>query len=489
MTQEHTTYKDRPDLWKQAARGQLSPEEYDKFLDALDMEEYTEFTKDKENRLGEKEEFLDNLVGRLSQMKVTGKPMTAEQLVGKDLDKVSELFGLEKFPKEIQAEIVTELAYLRSDAYAQRCAQSLGYNSPKDEMEPEHRAVYDRMVNSGRDAYRNITFNVIDNPLESYYHRDYDALHGDVNISSGKAAPNSTFDTMKIVSHEIAHHIYAEDDDYGINPGKNTDNDEELYGKENSPLRRITDDELNTGKFLGLYQKIFTSPEQNKLVEAAVKNGTVTKADYDANIAEVLNAKDSIPEVMSETADHDRMGRERAADVHSARMLLLHEGIWNPFSGEPVKNSDIAELRKRHPDCRIFEYWEKNVRAAYFLNNIAFNDHPKETVKELRVVERPDGSRQLLAATANGTLSAELSERDYTKLMALDAGHRDKFIGMMFPDTELQITADTQLALSPVGGGIPPTRHITEPSVLASIAFDNMEQPEYETQQSRGMRV
>ena len=53
-------------------------------------------------------------------------------------------------------------------------------------------------------------------------------------------------------------------------------------------------------------------------------------------------------------------------------MIMLQEGIWNPFSGEPLKKEHIEEFQKRHPDSRIFEYWNSK-EATYFLNTIAQN--------------------------------------------------------------------------------------------------------------------
>lgn len=73
---------------------------------------------------------------------------------------------------------------------------------------------------------------------------------------------------------------------------------------------------------------------------------------------------------------HDNTGFERAADVHAARMIMLQEGIWNPFGNEPLKKEHIEQFRQRHPDSRIFEYWNSR-EATYFLNTIAQNGQEK----------------------------------------------------------------------------------------------------------------
>ena len=104
---------------------------------------------------------------------------------------------------------------------------------------------------------------------------------------------------------------------------------------------------------------------------------------------------------------------------------------------EPVKKSDLEKLRKRHPDCRIFEYWGENTKAAYFLNNIAEVDQSKETIRNMYVKDNPDGSHQLTAKTDKGTMDIALADRDYSKLMSLDDRLREKYLRTMFKDKEL----------------------------------------------------
>ena len=55
-------------------------------------------------------------------------------------------------------------------------------------------------------------------------------------------------------------------------------------------------------------------------------------------------------------------------------MLLLREGIWTPFSGEPLKRDHLEELQRRYSKTRIFEYWDTE-KSQYFLNNIAQNSN------------------------------------------------------------------------------------------------------------------
>lgn len=382
--------------------------------------------------------YLDEVTQRIQGFKMKGKPLSPQDILGADSTKAEELFNLEEFSPKVQSEIVTQLAYFRSDAYKSRCASSLGYNNPMEEMSPNDKEIYDRMVSAGEDAYKNINFKVADNPLNSKYFREYEEERGELYIPTGKEKLSKPFNSLGIVSHEMAHHIYLRSiDDYSVNPGKNEEVLEELYGKENAPLQKLTDDELDSGKFLSLYKNLFTSKEAKDLFDSQIKNGTVDEEKYKDQIVQLLNAKKDIPEALEETAEHDKLGMERAADIHLTRMLLLQEGIWNPFSGEPVKKSDLEKLRKRHPDCRIFEYWGENTKAAYFLNNIAEVDQSKETIRNMYVKDNPDGSHQLTAKTDKGTMNIALADRDYSKLMSLDDRLREKYLRTLFKDKEL----------------------------------------------------
>lgn len=118
---------------------------------------------------------------------------------------------------------------------------------------------------------------------------------------------------------------------------------------------------------------------------------------------------------------HDNAGIERAADVLGVRMLMMQEGIWNPFTGEPVTTKQIKEFRKAHPDCRIFEYWN-NKEAAYYLNNIAMSDKIKPD--GIRMNSGIDGQYHLVASVGSSEVDKVISQRDYDKLMALDDGKR-----------------------------------------------------------------
>ena len=137
MTKENSEYKNRPDTWKQAARGELSPGEYEDFLNSMGMKEYVDFKRDKENRLGEKEEYLDSVASRTSELKMDGSPLGNEHLLGDDLEKGAELFQLQEFSPQVQTDILLSLAYFRTPGFEKRAAQSLGYDDP--EVMPSYR--------------------------------------------------------------------------------------------------------------------------------------------------------------------------------------------------------------------------------------------------------------------------------------------------------------------------------------------------------------
>ncbi len=131
MPQDNIDYRNRPDTWKQAARGELSSGEYEEFLDSLGMREYVDFERDKENRLGEKEEYLDGIISHMSELKMDGKPLGNEQLLGDNLTKGAELFQLQEFSPQVQTDILVSLAYFRTPEFEKRTAQSLGYDTPE----------------------------------------------------------------------------------------------------------------------------------------------------------------------------------------------------------------------------------------------------------------------------------------------------------------------------------------------------------------------
>ena len=339
MPQDHTDYRNRPDTWKQAARGELSSGEYEDFLNSLGMKEYADFKRDEENRLGEKEECLDSITSHMSELKMDGKPLDNEQLLGDNLTKGAELFQLQEFSPQVQTDILVNLAYFRTPEFEKRTAQSLGYDAP-EMITGKDREVYDNIIQRGKDAYQHLRFEDSGSLMGS--HTEMDA-YGTVTVRVPAGNPDDK--GLGVASHETAHYVYNSVAPDAVNPGIYHQGEGESlepskhYGKEGSPYDRINESKTDPTR---------VSARMEELDTDYMKEGHRVD-DY---------------------LKHDNMGYERAADVHGARMTMLREGIWNPFGDEPLTEKHIEEFRQRHPDSRVFDYWN-NQEATQYINTIA----------------------------------------------------------------------------------------------------------------------
>ena len=338
-------------------------------------------------------QFLDSLADRLSTLKMEGRPLSDREILGCSPKQVEELFGLQDFSHRVQTDIVVELAYMRSNAFRQRALESLGMQSENNldalpnDMKQKLKEVYDRIIERGRDAYKYMNFQPIDNPLLSRYDgcKEEDVLMGEVptvNIFHGqKPVSRRSTDFMNITAHEIAHHLYNHEATGGINPGIYLFNDEKEYGLEGSPYSKINEDDINPRAFLDLNEKIISTSEFADLL----KQSQYTKSDIESLIKTLKHLSaagqldsDAVYDYDELGALHDEMGVERAADVHGVRIQMLRDGIWNPFSGHPLTEKDIERFHHLHPNNRIFEYWDKE-KSQYFLNHIANISTPTQS--------------------------------------------------------------------------------------------------------------
>lgn len=301
-------------------------------------------------------------------------------------------------------------SYFLSDAFKERAMKSLGYDS-LDAMPPEHRQVYDDMVNRGKELAVNFRIGFIDRDLRDTVHSCCVDDHG---VTTVLLNPNDKGFGMSILAHELGHHLY--NSEY-INPGIHSEEreyggGEQQYGKEGSPLSTINEGDVQERRarlvYEGFFQHVsqFASQDDDKALKKYVD--------------EYVKGEDM--------KLHDNAGIERAADVHGVRMLMMQEGIWNPFTGEPVTTKQIKEFRKAHPDSRIFEYWN-NKEAAYYLNNIAMTDKIKP--EGVRLNNGVDGQFHLVASVGGSEVDKVITQRDYDKLMALDDGKRGMLLSKL----------------------------------------------------------
>ena len=336
----------------------------------------------------EEEEFLDGIVTRLSGLKVCGAPLSDSELIdADDLKRGSQLFDLSEFSPQVQRDILLSLAYFRSPAFEERTALSLGYHSSSADMSKEDSELYNKIIDRAKNAYNNISFKVCDYVVgsKSILTEDDRSV---VFISNGYGTPSAVFDSLGFVTHEVAHHIYNEET---INPGVYHQGEgeslvkSEAYGRPSSPLNRINETEPDKEQAMKLYGRVYAATARH-----IYDKGFMTKDLYNEikrGFSKIKLGDDSeIDKFIIGHLPHDNTGYERAADVHAARMIMLRDGIWNPFGKEPLTPKQIEEFRYRCPDSRIFEYWN-NREATYFLNNIA-----QKTIDDMPVMV-PDSDK------------------------------------------------------------------------------------------------
>lgn len=329
----------------------------------------------------EKQTYLDGIADRLSELKVNGQPLDSNQLLGADLSYGEELFGLQEFSPKVQTDILLSLAYFRSPAFRERVDTSLGY-APGSYMNRQDAKTYNQVVERASEAYRDITFEVENDIGKSHHMITFDGK-SIVRIPDGNdlhELDSKLYSSLGVTTHEIAHYIYNSAASDSINPGVYHQGEGETltpskyYGKDNSPYNRINESDPPREQVADWYAK-----KDLERAKDLYEGGILSKDKYDKYVQRIVGMS---PEQLAEHEHvdiklmHDNTGFERAADVHAARMIMLQEGIWNPFGNEPLKKEHIEQFRQRHPDSRIFEYWNSR-EATYFLNTIAQNGQEK----------------------------------------------------------------------------------------------------------------
>lgn len=325
----------------------------------------------------EKQAYLDGIADRLSELKVSGQPLDSNQLLGADLSYGAESFGLQEFSPKVQTDILLSLAYFRSPAFRKRVDTSLGYAPGTGPyMNRQDAETYNQVVERASEAYRDITFEVENDIIESH-NMITDDGKSIVRIPDGNdlhELNSKIYSSLGVTTHEIAHYIYNSVALDSINPGVYHQGEEESlipsnnYGKDDSPYNRINESDPTREQVADWYAKI-----DLERAKGLYEGGILSKDEYDKYVQRIIGMS---PEQLAEHENvdinlmHDNTGFERAADVHAARMIMLREGIWNPFGNEPLKKEHIEQFRQRYPDSRIFEYWNSR-EATYFLNTIA----------------------------------------------------------------------------------------------------------------------
>ena len=317
-----------------------------------------------------------------------------------------------------QATILTERAYLNSEAFRMRACRSLGYESV-EQMPADVRNTYEQIVERAQDSNEYLKIIQDDWGMSSFYGNseqlvtkakdviesgeiDEDkavVLNDDINdvrglYVDGKMDPkdgisyvndNEAKDVgVNVTAHEMSHYVYNKDQ---VNPGVHENGNEYKgesiqFGKKGLPLDKIDKDRVK-------YNLAY-------LINYFGGNADVARMVYKpTNIDERMIAKSY--------RDHDNVGFERAADIHGVRMLMFKEGIYNPFDGSDVTPEQVGKFMEEYPNSRIFRYWDKKDNI-FFLNNIASNDSLQKVAGEnlmAALKEKDDGQK-----TPDGHISA-----------------------------------------------------------------------------------
>lgn len=311
--------------------------------------------------------------------------------------------------------VLTERAYLNSEALQMRACRSLGYESV-EQMPRDIRNTYDGIIERAQnsneylkiiqDAWGTGSFYANSEQLVTVYEesiasgevdddvadviekgiKDVREMYVDGKMDSKDGIAYVNVNEVKnigvnVAAHEMAHYVYNKEQ---VNPGVHEINNEykgegNQFGRKNSPLDEIDKDKVK-------YNLTY-------LLNAFGGNANVANMVYKPKTEEEK-------ELAKGERDHDNVGFERAADIHGVRMLMFKEGIFNPFDGSDVTPEQVGKFMETHPNSRIFRYWNEK-QSRFFLNNIAFNDSLRETVGKNILAAIDENDKEINAMRGN----------------------------------------------------------------------------------------
>ena len=333
----------------------------------------------------DREYVLDSIIGNLSSYKPSGRQGDMVSMMGLDrkdgllsLDNAAAMFGLsDDFTPSQKADVLLSLAYFRSPAFSHRLLTSFGV-SHYDDLSDEDKQTYGELVQHARNVYKDVSFRGVENiaksRLEVNDENEDDGLDYTVNIPNARSRAIGPISQTQAIAHEIGHLIYNPYD--GLDPGLRQG---QAYGQTDSPLNSIESSEIDVDRFIGVYREIWQSREYDECLseELDFLSPEQKKESMDwfhefRNLSnEEMRGRTDFMEVPME---HDNLGYERAADIQAVHMIMLKEGIWNPFGNRELTLEQVREFYDRHPDSRIFEFWDLE-EARFYLNSIAGNTH------------------------------------------------------------------------------------------------------------------
>lgn len=298
----------------------------------------------------------DGIAQYLSSVEMDGEQLSDKELLGPEMENVINEFVLNGGHSEAATDFAVTMAYLRSDAFHDRLVRSFGYEHEEDIPE-DLKFKFNQILEKAHSASEKTDLYFIKQSLSNvnFPVSELDEEQNDIVFVGGENHMG-----MSISAHEGGHALYREDID-------------------------VFPEYENTLLSMPSYQKLNESPSDDKQLRNTYGNilQELTRKSLSA-LAEptVDDVQSAESKVIKSIKEHDDLRYERAADVYGVRMMMLREGIWNPFTGEDVTPEQVEEYQHRHPESRIFQYWDIK-EATYFLNNIAANSPNKnENMKD-----------------------------------------------------------------------------------------------------------
>ncbi len=311
--------------------------------------------KEQENISGEKSlsnDVVEGIAQHVRDIKSDGSRLSNEQLLGSNIDQVISDYAKKEGFGEAATDYAVTMAYFHSDAFQNRLLHSFGHEKI-DDMSSDERRTYDEILNKARSASSQTDVYFIKEALNSFFLPKEATPEENRNIAfmgGGEVIG------MNIAAHEVAHAVYDPTFDEIMEHRK------ERYGVNMESYQTIGNNPSSEKKMNETYRNILQEMSSRTLSALGVSEEDVSKK----------LTKDIKKAVKEDLKEHDDLRYERAADVYGVRMLMLREGLWNPFSGEELTPDKVREFKKNHPDSRIFQYW--NIKeATFYLNNLADN--------------------------------------------------------------------------------------------------------------------
>lgn len=338
----------------------FSPSELFGFRTKLSFGGNTPEIKADIDRINEQEDIPDKkavssdvaeaIARHVKDIRLDSSPLSNDQLLGSNIGQAISDYAKREGFDDAATDYAITMAYFHSEAFEKRLVRALGHET-LDEMSVEERRTYDEILNKARQATDKTDVYYIKEAINSFFTPLSNNDLGKNNLAFMGA--NDVLG-LSVAAHEVAHALYNPFFDDII------DHRSSRYDVNMKSYQTLDERPSSIRKIKETYKDVLQDMERQVL--------------FASGAAELT--KEEKKGIRNRIREHDDSRFERAADVYGVRMLMLREGLWNPFSGEEITPDKVKEFKKLHPDSRIFQYW--NIKeATYYLNNLASNDNSR----------------------------------------------------------------------------------------------------------------